>query len=62
MAMAANVTPGILGFAVIAALGFVLYLLLKNMNQRISRLRFEEREQAERSEASDKADTGPERG
>ncbi len=32
------VTPGLLGFLVVAALGFALYLLVKSMHKQISRI------------------------
>jgi large-conductance mechanosensitive channel len=32
------VTPGLLGFLIVAALGFALYLLIKSMNKQISKI------------------------
>lgn len=33
-----DVTPGLLGFLVVAALGLALYFLIKSMNKRISKI------------------------
>jgi len=33
-----DVSPGLLGFLVIAAMGFALYLLVKSMRKQISRI------------------------
>lgn len=33
-----DVSPGVLGFLVVAALGFALYLLIKSMNKQISKI------------------------
>lgn len=37
-AAASNVSPGLLGFLVVAALGLALYLLIKSMNKQISKI------------------------
>lgn len=39
----AEVKPGLLGFAVVAALGVALYFLIRSMNSRVRKIDFEER-------------------
>jgi hypothetical protein len=34
-----DITPGVLGFIVVAAMGFVLFLLLRSMNKHLRRVR-----------------------
>lgn len=36
------VSPGLLGFLVVAAIGFALYFLVKSMNRQISKIDFDE--------------------
>ncbi|MBB5134074.1 hypothetical protein HNP84_003800 [Thermocatellispora tengchongensis] len=38
IAAAGDVSPGLLGFVVVAALGFALFLLIKSMNKQISKI------------------------
>ncbi|MEU4573797.1 MULTISPECIES: hypothetical protein [Nonomuraea] len=35
---AGDISPGILGFTVVALIGFALYLLIKSMNKQISKI------------------------
>ncbi|MEV1167170.1 hypothetical protein [Nonomuraea sp. NPDC049784] len=36
---AGDVSPGLLGFVVVAFLGFALYFLIKSMNKQMSKIR-----------------------
>ncbi|GLW07347.1 hypothetical protein Misp01_24770 [Microtetraspora sp. NBRC 13810] len=38
LAAAGDVSPGLLGFVVVAGLGIALYLLVKSMNKQISKI------------------------
>jgi hypothetical protein len=41
-----KVTPGLLGFVVVAALGIATWFLLKSMNKQLKRVDFEDRDQS----------------
>lgn len=65
-----QVSPGLLGFLVVAALGFALYLLIKSMNKQISKIEVpheadlvrEEKRPAEQGAANKPGGPGPSAG
>ncbi|MEV4566939.1 hypothetical protein AB0K12_24500 [Nonomuraea sp. NPDC049419] len=57
---AGEVSPGLLGFVVVAGLGFALYMLIKSMNKQMSRIQVpreheQDTDQAEPAQASAQA-------
>lgn|GEM_PF-1524294 len=49
-----QVSPGLLGFLVVAAIGFALYLLIKSMNKQISKIQVPHEADLEREEKAAK--------
>jgi hypothetical protein len=43
-----DVTPGLLGFVVVASLALALWFLLRSMNNRLKNVKFEERDGADK--------------
>jgi hypothetical protein len=49
-----QVSPGLLGFLVVAAIGFALYLLIRSMNKQISKIEVPREADLEREEKAAK--------
>ncbi len=55
-----NVEPGLLGFLVVAALGFALFLLLRSMNKQFKKIGPPPEEEGEAADENEPQDaTGP---
>ncbi|MGP4099999.1 hypothetical protein [Nonomuraea sp. KM90] len=54
---AGDVSPGLLGFVVVALMGFALYILIKSMNKQMSKIQVPHESEAEDTagKADDKA-------
>jgi hypothetical protein len=64
---AGEVSPGLLGFVVVAVLGFALYMLIKSMNKQMSKIQVpreheQDTDQAEPAQASAQASGNAARG
>lgn len=55
---ASQVTPGVLGFIVVALLGVALYLLIRSMNKQITRIDFDDKAKRGRRDAAERRDPG----
>jgi hypothetical protein len=54
-----SVTPGLWGFLVVFVLAIVVWLLMRNMTQRLRRLRFREQERLRREGGPTQSPEGP---
>lgn len=53
-----RVTPGVLGFIVVALLGVATWLLIRSMNRQLRKVDFPEREQEQQDEAGNRESNG----
>ncbi|WP_219470710.1 hypothetical protein [Nonomuraea rhizosphaerae] len=55
---AGDVSPGVLGFIVVALIGVALYLLIKSMNKQISKIEVPSEAEARKAEAAEDVPAG----
>lgn len=53
-----RVTPGVLGFIVVALLGVATWLLIRSMNRQLRKVDFPEREQEQQDEPGNRESNG----